>query len=69
MATQSNDELLTVAQAAALLGVHYATAMRYVQTGRLKATQYGGKHSPWRVRRSRVLELMEENNGKNMQRV
>ena len=36
------EELLTLAEAAQMLGVHYMTAYRYVRTGRLPATKRGG---------------------------
>lgn len=36
------EDLLSLAEAAQLLGVHYMTAYRYVRTGRLRATKRGG---------------------------
>ena len=36
------EELLTLAEAAQVLGVHYMTAYRYVRTGRLPAAKRGG---------------------------
>lgn len=36
------DELLTLAEAAQVLGVHYMTAYRYVRTGRLRAAKRKG---------------------------
>jgi excisionase family DNA binding protein len=40
------DHELTVQQAAAILGVHYMTAYRYIRTGRLPAKRVGGQ---WRI--------------------
>jgi excisionase family DNA binding protein len=36
------EDLLSLAEVAQLLGVHYMTAYRYVRTGRLRATKRGG---------------------------
>jgi len=36
------EDLLSLAEAAQVLGVHYMTAYRYVRTGRLRATKRGG---------------------------
>ena len=41
------DNVMSLTEAAARLGVHYMTAYRYVRTGRLAATKDG---SQWRVR-------------------
>lgn len=45
------DQLLTVPQAAALLGMHRAAAFRAVQAGRLPAIRVGGV---WVLRRTDV---------------
>ncbi len=45
------DEIITLHEAADLLGVHYMTAYRYVRTGRLTAEKDGAE---WRVRRTDV---------------
>ena len=47
--------MVTLTEAAALLGVHYMTAYRYVRTGRLPAIKDG---SEWRVRAADVADLM-----------
>jgi excisionase family DNA binding protein len=43
----SDGELLTLAEVADRLGVHYMTAYRYLRTGRLRGSKHG---SEWRVR-------------------
>ena len=50
----SGDDVLSLQQAADVLGVHYMTAYRYVRTGRLAATQVG---TIWQVRRSSLEAL------------
>jgi len=45
------DEIITLHEAAELLGVHYMTAYRYVRTGRLHAEKEGPE---WRVRRKDI---------------
>lgn len=44
--TAAANGLVTLAEAAQILGVHYMTAYRYVRTGRLAARQRGGR---WQV--------------------
>jgi MerR family transcriptional regulator, light-induced transcriptional regulator len=48
------NDILTLQEAADVLGVHYMTAYRYVRTGRLAATQVDGK---WHVRRSSLAAI------------
>ena len=54
MTPRPKDELLTLHEAAARLGVHYMTAYRYIRTGRLAATKLGGE---WQVRSGDVDAL------------
>ncbi len=44
--TESQPEMITLAEAAETLGVHYMTAYRYVRLGRLKAEKVGVE---WRI--------------------
>lgn len=48
------QDLVSLTDAAEMLGVHYMTAYRYVRTGRLAATRHG---TEWRVRRSDIDAL------------
>ena len=50
-----SEAMVTLTEAAALLGVHYMTAYRYVRTGRLPAIKDGAE---WRVRAADVSDLM-----------
>ncbi len=50
----SDDDDLTLQEAADVLGVHYMTAYRYVRTGQLPAVQVDGK---WRVRRPDIARM------------
>jgi excisionase family DNA binding protein len=49
-----SQEVLTLAEVAEALGVHYMTAYRYVRTGRLPGTKVGAE---WRVRADDLARL------------
>ncbi len=53
-----DDDLLSIQEAADLLGVHYMTAYRYVRNGRLDARREGNQ---WHVRRSALASLRSAN--------
>ncbi len=52
------EDLLSLQEAADLLGVHYMTAYRYVRTGRLDAGRRGNQ---WYVPRSSIVSLRDAN--------
>lgn len=54
MTPPEQHEVLSLPEAAALLGVHYMTAYRYVRTGKLPATLVGGQ---WQVDRDALAAL------------
>lgn len=56
-----DDGLVTLAQAAEQLGVHYMTAYRYVRTGRLHAEKRGGK---WWVAPEDVEAVLAQGSGR-----
>lgn len=55
-----DDGLVTLAEAAEQLGVHYMTAYRYVRTGRMSAEKRGGK---WWVTPAALAEVIAEGTG------
>ena len=54
MTVDPPESLVTLQEAADLLGVHYMTAYRYVRLGQLPAEKMGGT---WRVRREDLLAM------------
>ena len=54
------DPVLTLHEAAELLGVHYMTAYRYIRLGQLDAVKVGGT---WQVAASAVAALREHRDG------
>ncbi|MGZ4683789.1 MAG: helix-turn-helix domain-containing protein, partial [Acidimicrobiales bacterium] len=50
----SDGGLLTLAEVADRLGVHYMTAYRYLRTGRLEGSKHG---TEWRVREADVARF------------
>jgi len=58
---EHTNELLTIQQAADLIGVHYNTMYRWIITGQIKAFKPGGfkKKRHWRIRREELDAVMQ----------
>ena len=52
------DELISMTEAARLLGVHRTTLVGWLRQGRIPALRYG-HHGPYRVRRGDILAFIE----------
>jgi excisionase family DNA binding protein len=63
----ADDPLLCIDECSRLLQTHHSTIRRMLKTGVLRGIQINGPHSPWRIRRSKLLALIGENeNGKTV---
>ena len=60
MEAAGNGQLVTLAQAAEHLNVHYMTAYRYVRTGRMIAEKRGGQ---WWVQPADLAAVVAEGTG------
>jgi excisionase family DNA binding protein len=56
-----DDDLLTVAQVAALLHAHPETIRRWLSAGRLQGIRLGGDRLGWRIRSSEIERFISVN--------
>ena len=58
------EKLLTAEEVAAILRVSYRTVVRYIESGRLKASKLG----VWRIKRSDLDRFLEETSNQKRKR-
>ncbi len=57
------EDLLTVAEVAAMLRLNEQTVRKWLREGRLPGISLGSRQAGWRVRRSDVEQFLDERRG------